>query len=105
MSDRILVEVVHAQPGKQVVLAVELPSGASAADAVRASGIAAHFAGLDVERAPLGIYGRRVTREHPLSAGDRVEIYRPLTADPKEVRRRLAAEGKTMGRRRKPSAT
>jgi len=100
MSDRILVEVVYAQPGKQVVLAVDLPVGACAGDAVRLSGIATHFAGLDLEHAPLGVYGKRVPREHPLAAGDRVEIYRPLTADPKEVRRRLAAQGKTMGGRR-----
>lgn len=99
MSDRILVEVVHAQPGRQLVLAVELPVGATAGDAVRCSGIAGHFPGLDVERAPLGIYGRRVAREHVLGAGDRVEIYRALSADPKEVRRRLAEQGKTMGRR------
>jgi putative ubiquitin-RnfH superfamily antitoxin RatB of RatAB toxin-antitoxin module len=99
MSDRILVEVVHAQPGRQLVLAVELPVGATAADAVRCSGIAGHFPGLDVEHAPLGIYGRRVAREHVLGAGDRVEIYRSLTADPKEVRRRLAEQGGTMGRR------
>ena len=101
MSDRILVEVVHARPGKQIVVAVELPVGASAGDAVRASGIGAHFPELDVDRAPLGIYGKRVVRERPLVAGDRVEIYRPLTADPKDVRRRLAAQGKTMGGRRR----
>ena len=101
--DRILVEVVHARPERQLVVAVELPVGASAADAVRASGIAAQFPGLDVEHAPLGIYGRRVDRDHRLAPGDRVEIYRPLAADPKEVRRRLAAEGKTMGgKRRQP---
>ena len=101
MSDHILVEVVYVQPGKQMVVAVDVPVGATAGDAVRASGIAQHFAGLDVEHAPLGIYGKRVPREHRLAAGDRVEIYRPLTADPKEVRRRLAAEGKTMGGRKK----
>lgn len=101
MSGRILVEVVHAGTGKQVVLAVDLPIGATVGDAVRASGIGTHFPGLDVEHAPLGIYGKRVGRERLLSAGDRVEIYRALTADPKEVRRRLAAQGKTMGGRRK----
>ena len=99
--DRILVEVVHARPERQLLLAVELPVGASAADAVRASGIAAHFPGLDVEHAQLGIYGRRVERDHRLAPGDRVEIYRPLAADPKEVRRRLAAEGRTMGGKRR----
>ena len=99
--DRILVEVVHARPERQLVVAVELPVGASAGDAVRASGIAAQFPGLDVEHAPLGIYGRRIERDHPLAPGDRVEIYRPLAADPKEVRRRLAAEGRTMGGKRR----
>jgi putative ubiquitin-RnfH superfamily antitoxin RatB of RatAB toxin-antitoxin module len=99
--DRILVEVVHARPERQLLLAVELPVGASAADAVRASGIAGHFPGLDVEHAPLGIYGKRVERDHRLAPGDRVEIYRPLAADPKEVRRRLAAEGRTMGGKRR----
>src|SRR5215470_434463 len=103
MSDRILVEVVHAGHGRQVVLAVELPVGACAGDAVRASGIGAQFPGLDVEHAPLGIYGKRVERGRVLAAGDRVEIYRPLTADPREVRRRLAAQGKTMGGRRRAS--
>jgi hypothetical protein len=104
MPDRILVEVVHARPGKQLVLAVELPRGASAGDAVRASGIAAHFPDLDLERAPLGVHGRRVAREHALAPGDRVEIYRPLVADPKEVRRRLAAQGKTLGGGRRRGA-
>jgi putative ubiquitin-RnfH superfamily antitoxin RatB of RatAB toxin-antitoxin module len=53
-----------------------------------------------VEHAPLGIYGRRIARDHVLGPGDRVEIYRSLTADPKDVRRRLAAQGRTMGGRR-----
>jgi putative ubiquitin-RnfH superfamily antitoxin RatB of RatAB toxin-antitoxin module len=99
--ERILVEVVHARPERQVVVAVELPVGASAGEAVRASGIAAQFPGLDVESAPLGIYGRRIERDHRLAPGDRVEIYRPLAADPKEVRRRLAVEGRTMGGKRR----
>jgi putative ubiquitin-RnfH superfamily antitoxin RatB of RatAB toxin-antitoxin module len=103
MSDRMIVEVVCALPEKQVVLAVDLPRGASAGDAVHASGIAAHFPDLDIANAPLGVYGRRVPREHTLAPGDRVEIYRPLIADPKEVRRRLAAQGKTMGSRRRRS--
>jgi uncharacterized protein len=102
MPDRILVEVAHVRPDKQLVLAVELPIGATVADAVRASGIAAYFPDVDVEQAPVGIYGKRVARDRRLQAGDRVEIYRPLAADPKEVRRRLAAQGRTMGGRRAP---
>jgi putative ubiquitin-RnfH superfamily antitoxin RatB of RatAB toxin-antitoxin module len=100
VPERILVEVAHVRPEKQLVLAVELPVGATVADAVRASGIGTYFPDLDLEQAPVGIYGRRVARDRVLKPGDRVEIYRPLAADPKEVRRRLAAQGKTMGRRR-----
>jgi uncharacterized protein len=100
MLDRILVEVVYARSDRQVVIAVELPVGACAGDALRACGLNLRFPDLDLEHAPIGIYGRRVTRDQRLLPGDRVEIYRPLAADPKEVRRRLAAQGKTMGRRR-----
>jgi uncharacterized protein len=102
VPERILVEVAHVRPDKQLVLAVELPVGATVADALRASGIGAYFPDLDLEHAPLGVYGKRVARDRVLQPGDRVEIYRPLAADPKEVRRRLAAQGRTMGRRRGP---
>ncbi|NNF51544.1 MAG: RnfH family protein, partial [Gammaproteobacteria bacterium] len=70
----------------------------TAREAVRLSGIRAEFPEIDLDTAPLGIFGKKVKSDVVLQEGERVEIYRPLKADPREVRRRLAAEGKTMGR-------
>ena len=99
-AEEIGVEVAYALPERQALIALRVPAGTSAIEAVRRSGVAERFAGLDVESATLGIFGRRVDRDAALRDGDRVEIYRPLTADPKEVRRQLARLGKTMGRGR-----
>ncbi len=82
------IEVVYALPDGQDIVELNLAAGATAADAVKASGIAARHRGIDLSR--LGIFGRRVDAEARLSDGDRVEIYRPLALDPKEARRRRA---------------
>lgn len=95
------VEVAYATPDKQLIVTVEVPTGATAAEAVRMSGIEEHFTGIDLEKDPLGIFGRKVKRDRILQPGERVEIYRPLQADPKHVRRELAKLGKTMGRGKK----
>ncbi len=87
----ISVEVVCALPARQRVAALRVAAGTTAREAVRASGLAAAFPELDLERCPLGIYGRVVSGEQVLGAGDRVEVYRPLLADPREARRRTAA--------------
>lgn len=79
------VEVVYALPAGEEAVTLVLPAGATAADAVRASGL--------LEKIPpgkIGIYGKVVRPDAPLSDGDRVEIYRPLLIDPKEARRRRA---------------
>jgi uncharacterized protein len=76
------VEVVRALPHAAEVVSVELPAGATVADALAASGIQME--------SPVGIFGKRVTLGHKLLPGDRVEIYRPLAIDPKEARRRRA---------------
>jgi putative ubiquitin-RnfH superfamily antitoxin RatB of RatAB toxin-antitoxin module len=78
------VEVVYALPERADSVALELPSGATAADAVRASGIAAP------RDYRLGIFGRVVAPDTRLRDGDRVEVYRPLLVEPKEARRRRA---------------
>lgn len=87
----IVVEVACATAKKQVVLRVELPEGSTVAEAIARSGIRAQFPGLVVDPAAVGIFSRKVSMEQALRAGDRVEIYRPLIADPKEVRRQRAA--------------
>jgi putative ubiquitin-RnfH superfamily antitoxin RatB of RatAB toxin-antitoxin module len=97
----INVEVAYATPGKQMIVPVEVPRGATVAEAVRLCGIEEHFPGIDIEKDPLGIFGRKVKRDRELQPGDRVEIYRPLLADPKHVRRELAKLGKSMGRGKK----
>lgn len=94
---RIRVEVVYATPERQERVSVRLPDGATVADAIDRSGIGALFPDAALERRPVGVWGHPVARDHALADGDRVEIYRPLEADPRDARRRLAAHGKAMG--------
>jgi len=96
-TSRLRIEVACAEPDHQELLALRVPPGTSVAAAIEASGIAARFPGADLRHRPVGIWGRPVAREQVLGDGDRVEIYRPLRADPREARRRLAAHGRAMG--------
>lgn len=88
------VEVVYAAVDRQVLLAVQVPAGCSVRSALQLSGIAGEFAELDLASCAVGIFGKVVVDpEHCLvRTGDRIEIYRPLLADPKEVRRLRAAK-------------
>jgi putative ubiquitin-RnfH superfamily antitoxin RatB of RatAB toxin-antitoxin module len=86
----IRIQVVYALPERQVLRRVSLPEGSSVEGAVRASGLAAEFPEIDSNR--LGIYGKAVSKDTILRDGDRVELYRPLRADPKDVRRARAAK-------------
>ena len=83
------VEVVYAKPARQALLEIELPAGATVAEAIDASGIA-RFPRDDLASAETGIWGRIVDRKAVLRDGDRVEIYRPLERDPREARRERA---------------
>lgn len=96
MSGKIGVEVVFALPDRQVLVVLELGEGATVAEAIERSGLAAEFPAEAIEALPVGIWGRVTARDHVLADGDRVEIYRPLEIDPREARRRLARVGKTM---------
>lgn len=84
------IEVVYALPQGEDAVSVTLPSGATAADAVIASGILQRHPEIDPAHHRLGIYGKAVQAGALLGDGDRVEIYRPLLLDPKEARRRRA---------------
>ena len=94
----INVEVAYALPGKQIIRAVNIDLGTTIGAAIVQSGIMMDFPDLDIEleNAKVGIFGKVATMTTVLADGDRVEIYRPLIADPKEVRRKRAAEGKAM---------
>jgi putative ubiquitin-RnfH superfamily antitoxin RatB of RatAB toxin-antitoxin module len=83
------VEVVYALAGVQDLVALELAQGATARDAAEASGLPLRH-GLTIERLVLGNFGKRIAADYLLRDGDRVEILRPLAADPKEARRRRA---------------
>lgn len=93
-EEAIGVEVVYALPERQTLVGLRLPAGSTVMDAIRASGILEKHPEIDLAKNRLGVYGRQVKSDAVLRDRDRVEIYRPLLADPKEVRRRRAAEGR-----------
>ena len=88
------IEVVYAAVDRQVLRSVSVVEGATVRAAVVASGIGVEFPELDLAQCPLGIFGKVVADADSrlIQAGDRIEIYRPLLADPKEVRRLRAAK-------------
>lgn len=96
MTDMINVEVVYALPDEQALLKLKLPQGATLGEAVQASGIREKYPEIDLAKNKFGIYGKLSKTDAVLRDMDRVEIYRPLIADPKEVRRKRAEEGKVM---------
>lgn len=97
----ITVEVAYALPQRQQLTTLQVAPGTTAYEAVQQSGIVQQFPEIDLENAKMGIFGQALgtkglkpPKEHVLQAGDRVEIYRPLIADPKEVRKRRAEKAK-----------
>lgn len=88
--DVITVQVCHALPASAFLETVELPAGATIAQAIRASGLLARHAEIDLAVNQVGIYGKKKALDTMLRTHDRVEVYRPLQADPKEARRRRA---------------
>lgn len=92
----ITVEVAFVKPGEQVLEQLHVPAGATAESAIRESGILDRFPEIDLAKNKVGVFGKVVKLTAELLDGDRVEIYRPLIADPKEARKKRAAEGKAM---------
>ena len=90
----IRVEVAYALPARQVLMELQVPEGATALEAAQQSGITEKFEEIDLENAKLGIFSKIVSPKQVLREGDRVEIYRSLIADPKEVRKARAARAK-----------
>ena len=83
--------------GPLLLLELEVEAGATVADVIVRSRIAAEFPGFDIDALETGVWGRIVTRDQPVRDGDRVELYRPLQLDPREARRKQALAGRTMG--------
>ena len=85
--EMIGVEVCYALPDLQFLVALEVPWGTTLVEAVERSGIRERVSGLVLEDSNVGVFGKKRSLDFVLRAGDRVEVYRPLIADPKEIRR------------------
>ncbi len=84
------VVVAFATPERQPVLEVRVAAGTTVEQAIRLSGVLGHFPEIDLAKNAVGIFGERACLDDVVQDGDRVEIYRPLIADPKEARRARA---------------
>lgn len=101
-SDSICVEVAYATADEQIILPLQASPGITVEEAIRRSGIQERFAEIDLRRQKVGIFSRPVALTQRLRHKDRVEIYRPLAADPKEMRRRRAKRKGGAGRDSSP---
>lgn len=95
-QQRITIQVAYATPDRQELVTLKLPTGSAVKQAIELSGLLPRHPEISLETAKIGIYGKLARLDSPLRDKDRVEIYRPLIADPKEVRKQRAAEGKVM---------
>ena len=96
MVHHIMVEVAYALPNQQLIIPVQVAPEANADAAIQASGILAKFPEINLSVNQIGVFGKLIRLDTPLRNLDRVEIYRPLIADPKSVRKQRAADGKVM---------
>jgi putative ubiquitin-RnfH superfamily antitoxin RatB of RatAB toxin-antitoxin module len=92
----INVEIAFARPGEQALERLQVPVDATVESVILQSGFLERFPEIDLAANKVGVFGKATQLSATLSEGDRIEIYRPLIADPKEARKKRAAEGKTM---------
>ncbi|NRD73275.1 RnfH family protein [Shewanella sp. VB17] len=97
-QEHFLVEVIYALPTQQKRIKVNVAPGTTCIEAVKQSDMMHFFPDIDLNTVKLGIFSRQVKHDEVLLAGQRVEIYRPLIADPKDVRRKRAEKAKDEGR-------
>ena len=95
-KDKILVEIAFASPVKQLIIPLYVKIGTTVKEAILHSGIQNEYPEINLEKNPVGIFGKHTSLEQTLREKDRIEIYRPLIADPKEIRRQRAEQGKQM---------
>jgi len=88
------IEVVYAEPQRVIAKVFRPAAGACVTDVLRLAAADPDFAGVDLWNSALGIFGRPMRADHVLQDGDRLEIYRPLTADPKAARRARAHQAR-----------
>ena len=95
-SQQIKIEVAYALPDQQMIIPISMPAEANAEAAIRASGILNKFPEIDLNVNQIGIFAKLCKLDAPLRNLDRIEIYRPLIADPKEARKQRAADAKAI---------
>lgn len=98
MTARLSIEVVYGTPTKQSLLSIEVNEGETVEDAIRHCGILDIYPEIDLNNNKVGVWNRTCRLTQTLNDGDRIEIYRPLIADPKEVRKKRAEKAKAEGR-------
>ncbi len=98
-DEAIRIQVCYAQRDTQTLLAMNVPPGATIEQAIRCSGVLERHPEINLEQQRAGIFGQLKPLDTPVQAGDRVEIYRPLKADPKEARQRRVAKKRAEGSR------
>lgn len=96
-GDLIQIEVAYALPSEQVILKIDVSPGATVREAIERSGVLRRFPEIDLETNRVGRWSHVVALDAPVRAADRIEIYRPLIADPKQMRRERAARSKKAG--------
>jgi uncharacterized protein len=94
VSAPLRIEIAYAEPHRAIVKVLCVAPGACVADALRLAALDPDFAGVDLENSACGIFGIVTRADRALREGDRIEIYRPLTADPKTARRARAHEAR-----------
>ena len=92
MPEEIIIEVAYALPEEQVIISIKVPTIFNVQQAIEKSGIQKKFPSIDLSKNKVGIFGKKTTLDQPLNDRDRIEIYRPLILDPKEMRRKRAAK-------------
>ncbi len=92
-NETIQIEIAYATPQRQMILESTVPADITPREAVIQSDIDQYFPEIDKQACDIGIFGKAVRPDHKMENGDRIEIYRPLIADPKEVRKQRAAKG------------
>lgn len=97
-QNNLSIEVVYGTPERQKILSIHVPHGTTVAEAIELSGMQRYFPEMNVDKNRVGIWNRSCKLTDTVKNNDRIEIYRPLIADPKENRRRRAERAKQEGR-------
>jgi putative ubiquitin-RnfH superfamily antitoxin RatB of RatAB toxin-antitoxin module len=97
MAERIYVQVCYATPAREYLREFAVAAGTTIEQAIAQSGVLTDIPGIDLAVQPVGIYGKKKPLDTVLRERDRIEIYRPLVADPKDSRRKRAEKKDAKG--------